>query len=244
MGFQDFKGNMRPQNKRSRGRGGHGGGGGGGNPNNPNRPRGPHRQQTFDSNGPGVKIRGNAYQVFERYIAMAREAASTGDRVAAENLYQHAEHYYRIMTANGEGFPNQPRATTPADTEMGMGEPGDEGPGQGQPYEGHGQQQPGMEGQGQRPPFEGQGGQGGPPNAYEEQPQGGQPPPRYEGGQGGQGRQNRYEGRRQRGQHNPQNQPQHGYDESQPHFDQAPTEGQPERQPEPPRDPGSEPQPA
>jgi hypothetical protein len=76
--------------------------------------------QTFDSNGPSVKIRGNAYQVFERYIALAREASSSGDRIAAENLYQHAEHYYRIMQANGEQM--APRPMTPADTEMNGGE--------------------------------------------------------------------------------------------------------------------------
>lgn len=79
----------------------------------------PHRIQTFDSNGPNVKIRGNAYQVFERYVALAREAAASGDRIAAENLYQHAEHYFRVMNANGDA--NQhgaPRPTTPADVEM------------------------------------------------------------------------------------------------------------------------------
>src|SRR6476660_3201432 len=110
---------MRPgQKNRSRGRNGGGmphhnrGGGGGG-------PRPPHRSQTFESNGPSVKIRGNAYQVFERYVAMAREAQTSGDRVAAENLYQHAEHYYRIMNAQGEGQgQGQPRPTTPADNEM------------------------------------------------------------------------------------------------------------------------------
>jgi len=108
---------MRPgPNKRSRGRG---------NGNNPhyNRPRMPQRTQTFDSNGPNVKIRGNAYQVFERYVALAREAATSGDRIAAENLYQHAEHYFRIMNANGEGGPHgAPRPTTPADFEMGRSE--------------------------------------------------------------------------------------------------------------------------
>ena len=121
---------MRPgQNKRSRGRNGGGGGGGGGPHHNPNRPRLPNRIQTFDSNGPSVKIRGNAYQVFERYIAMAREAQTSGDRIAAENLYQHAEHYYRIMNAAGEGQGHgQPRLNTPADNEMGDG--------QGQPREG------------------------------------------------------------------------------------------------------------
>jgi len=101
---------MRPQ-KRSRGRNGggnpyhnnnqnRGGGGGGG-------PRPPHRSQTFDSNGPNVKIRGNAYQVYERYLGLAREAQSSGDPVAAENFYQHAEHYFRVMNANGEAFRQQ-----------------------------------------------------------------------------------------------------------------------------------------
>ena len=105
---------MRPgPNKRSRGRN---------NGNNPhhNRPRMPHRIQTFDSNGPNIKIRGNAYQVFERYVSLAREAAASGDRIAAENLYQHAEHYFRIMNADGNGQGGQmvPRPMTPADTEM------------------------------------------------------------------------------------------------------------------------------
>ena len=112
---------MRPgQNKRSRGRNGGGGGPGGpGGIRHDNRPRLPHRVQTFDSNGPNVKIRGNAYQVFERYVALAREAQASGDRVAAENLYQHAEHYFRIMNAQGEGQGHgPPRPTTPADLEM------------------------------------------------------------------------------------------------------------------------------
>ena len=115
MMYRDFKGAMRPgQNKRSRGRNNNGS-----HPNN-NRPRMPHRMQTFDSNGPNVKIRGNAYQVFERYVALAREAAASGDRIAAENLYQHAEHYFRIMNANGDGHGGvaAPRPMTPADTEM------------------------------------------------------------------------------------------------------------------------------
>src|SRR5580700_2508427 len=115
---------MRPgQNKRSRGRNG------GGMPQHHNRgpggPRPPHRSQTFDSNGPSVKIRGNAYQVFERYIAMAREAQTSGDRIAAENFFQHAEHYYRIMNAQGEGFQGQPRPPQQqmsADNEMVNGE--------------------------------------------------------------------------------------------------------------------------
>jgi Domain of unknown function (DUF4167) len=159
---------MRPQNKRGRGRGGH-------NPNhpgNPNRPRGPHRQQNFDSNGPGVKIRGNAYQVFERYIALAREAQTSGDRIAAENLYQHAEHYYRILNADGQFA--QRASATPADTEMQMGE--GEGQMPGQPSQGgYDQGQPGFDQQPQPGGYDHQG---------QPQPQGGyeQRPPQSQGG--------------------------------------------------------------
>jgi hypothetical protein len=112
----------------------------------------PHRVQTFDSNGPNVKIRGNAYQVFERYIALAREAQASGDRIAAENLYQHAEHYFRIMNAMGEGQGHgAPRPTTPADLEMsgGEGEPREEEENQVQPVP---QPQPTVQAGDEQPP--------------------------------------------------------------------------------------------
>ena len=64
----------------------------------PNRkPHGHHRGQNFDSSGPEGRIRGNASQVYEKYLALARDASSGGDRVAAEAYYQHAEHYFRIL---------------------------------------------------------------------------------------------------------------------------------------------------
>jgi len=94
---------------------------GGNNGNNPyrNRQQIPHRSQTLDSNGPNVKMRGNTHQIFERYVALAREASTSGDRVAAENLYQHAEHYFRVMNAANEG--HQHRAA-PADLQTEMSE--------------------------------------------------------------------------------------------------------------------------
>ena len=85
-------------------------------------PRIPQNSQTFDSNGPNVKIRGSAYQIFERYLALAREATATGDRISAENFYQHAEHYFRINNARREGNQGMPRPTTPADVEMNSSE--------------------------------------------------------------------------------------------------------------------------
>jgi hypothetical protein len=33
----------------------------------------------------------------DRYLALAQAAASPGDAVEAENYYQHAEHYLRLM---------------------------------------------------------------------------------------------------------------------------------------------------
>ncbi|MGF1631654.1 MAG: DUF4167 domain-containing protein [Kiloniellaceae bacterium] len=54
--------------------------------------------RTFDSNGPDGRVRGNARQVFEKYLSLARDATSAGDRVAAEAYYQYAEHYFRILS--------------------------------------------------------------------------------------------------------------------------------------------------
>lgn len=58
----------------------------------------PHKHQSFESNGPDVRIRGNAHQVYEKYLALARDANASGDRVLAEGFYQHAEHYFRILS--------------------------------------------------------------------------------------------------------------------------------------------------
>lgn len=98
-------GNRRNNNRRGHS-GGHGGGHGGGHSRNVdnNRPRSAAslRNQIFDSNGPDTRVRGNAFQVHEKYLALAKDALSSGDRVLAENYLQHAEHYYRIVEAINE----------------------------------------------------------------------------------------------------------------------------------------------
>ena len=81
----------RPRNNRNNQRRGSGQGG--------------RQSHTLDSTGPGMKIRGNPIQIFEKYQALARDAHTAGDRVMEENYAQHAEHYYRL--ANSEG--NQQR---------------------------------------------------------------------------------------------------------------------------------------
>ncbi|HEX2216738.1 MAG TPA: DUF4167 domain-containing protein, partial [Xanthobacteraceae bacterium] len=60
--------------------------------------------RVYESNGPDVKIRGTASHVAEKYIQLARDAQSSGDPVSAENYYQHAEHYFRLIAAAQEQF--------------------------------------------------------------------------------------------------------------------------------------------
>jgi len=91
---------MRPgSNKRMRGR---------------NR-RGPNPlARSYESNGPDVKVRGTAQHIADRYLQLARDAQSSGDPVTAENFFQHAEHYLRIVAAAQEqmqaqfGFQQRP----------------------------------------------------------------------------------------------------------------------------------------
>jgi hypothetical protein len=58
------------------------------------------RNQTFDSNGPGVRLRGTAHQIYEKYLTLGRDAAASGDRIMSESYFQHADHYYRHILAN------------------------------------------------------------------------------------------------------------------------------------------------
>lgn len=77
--------------------------------NNKNRQRGRNNNggrkhlnplsRNFESNGPDVKVRGNASHIAEKYLQLARDAQSSGDSVMAENYLQHAEHYFRILSA-------------------------------------------------------------------------------------------------------------------------------------------------
>jgi hypothetical protein len=73
--------------------------------------------RVFESNGPDIKIRGTASHVAEKYVQLARDARSSGDPVAAENYYQHAEHYFRLIAAAQEQFrQSQPQQQPRIDT--------------------------------------------------------------------------------------------------------------------------------
>lgn len=116
-----------PNGRRSRNRhhgggqhGQHNAGNSGGTGNqamgNSNRPRtaASLRHQNFDSNCVDVRVRGNAWQVHEKYLALARDAQGSGDRISAENFLQHAEHYFRIIEAINEATAQEQRQRAPA----------------------------------------------------------------------------------------------------------------------------------
>ena len=65
-----------------------------------NNRRGPNPlTRSYESNGPDVKIRGNAHHIAEKYLQLARDSHTSGDPVAAENYLQHAEHYFRLIAS-------------------------------------------------------------------------------------------------------------------------------------------------
>ena len=95
---------MRGRNHRS---GGGGGGSGGAIRHNSGGNVPLNRNHVFDSNGPEIRIRGTAQQLFEKYLQLGRDATSSGDRVTAEAFFQHAEHYFRILNAMNQAQQQQ-----------------------------------------------------------------------------------------------------------------------------------------
>ena len=82
-----------PQNaKRGRGRGRRGN-------TSSNHNHVPNRNTSYESNGPDVKLRGNAQQLHEKYMALAHDAATSGERISAEAYTQFADHYFRLHQA-------------------------------------------------------------------------------------------------------------------------------------------------
>jgi len=97
--------------KRQRGRGRKPGGGG-----HHHNQQHPNRQ--MESNGPETKVRGPVSHIHERYLQLARDAASSGDRVLSENYLQHADHYFRMWRQMQPAAPPpQPERFTDQDFE-------------------------------------------------------------------------------------------------------------------------------
>lgn len=120
------------------------------NNNNNNNRRGQNPMtRVYESNGPDIKIRGTASHIAEKYLQLARDARSSGDPVAAENYYQHAEHYFRLIATAQEQFRQnqQPRGDEPISNSS-----GDDGEDDGENFSNFGQE-PGFVPQPPQQPF-------------------------------------------------------------------------------------------
>jgi len=94
--------------------------------------------RVYESNGPDIKVRGTASHVAEKYVQLARDAQSSGDPVAAENYYQHAEHYFRLIAAMQEQFRQSQPFQREGEREGGYDDMDDDGPEHGmagEPYD-------------------------------------------------------------------------------------------------------------
>ena len=86
-----------------------------------------NRNTTLDSNGPDVRLRGNAQQLHEKYTSLANESSAAGERIMAEAYHQFADHYFRVHTtimANTEDRrQSQPSSQSQSsDTDEGSGD--------------------------------------------------------------------------------------------------------------------------
>ena len=138
-----------------------------GQQNNNKRMRGRNRKgpnpltRSYESNGPDVKVRGTALHIAEKYMQLARDAQSSGDRVQAESYFQHAEHYYRIVSAAQAQMP-QPQQVYRSDLDGDVDGDEDDDRGMmghagGQPYQSFRNDQPAPGGQEPQPYVNGNG---------------------------------------------------------------------------------------
>ena len=110
-----------PQNaKRGRGRGRRG--------NNNAQPNVPNRNTSYESNGPDVKLRGNAQQLNEKYLALAHDAAAAGERITAEAYTQFADHYHRLHQAAIDAAEERKAQHAERQSRAGAPQPNVEGP--------------------------------------------------------------------------------------------------------------------
>jgi hypothetical protein len=58
------------------------------------------KRWTSGATRPAQNSSHDARRSYERYLALAQAQALSGDVVAAENYYQHAEHHFRSMSSD------------------------------------------------------------------------------------------------------------------------------------------------
>ena len=62
------------------------------------------RNNNYSSKG---RNKGNVTQQYNKYLKLAKDTFSAGDRIQAEYYYQFTDHYYRLMQELGINFDDQ-----------------------------------------------------------------------------------------------------------------------------------------
>jgi len=70
------------------------------------------RNNNFSSKG---RNKGNVTQQYNKYLKLAKDTFSAGDRIQAEYYYQFTDHYFRIMQELGINLDDQDTSIEPRD---------------------------------------------------------------------------------------------------------------------------------
>ena len=55
-----------------------------------------NKNTVLESSGPKSQVRGNDYQLNEKYSSLANDAVANDDKILSECYFQYADHYYRL----------------------------------------------------------------------------------------------------------------------------------------------------
>ena len=72
---------------------------------------------SFSRNRNGNRGNGNAVKLFDKYNTLANDALSVGDIILAENYFQHADHYARLLPPEPEPVVKSQETETVSETE-------------------------------------------------------------------------------------------------------------------------------
>ena len=73
------------------------------------------RNNNFSSKG---RNKGNVTQQYNKYLKLAKDTFSAGDRIQAEYYYQFTDHYYRLMQELGINIDDQESSVETKDTNI------------------------------------------------------------------------------------------------------------------------------
>ncbi len=82
------------------------------------RPQQGYVLHSYESNGPDIKIRGTPQTIADKYTQLARDSLGSGDLVLAENYFQHAEHYVRLLLTDEAVAPSRSSSSGVSDESL------------------------------------------------------------------------------------------------------------------------------